>query len=179
MTLPTDIILPLRPEQINSADPAQRELYTRDLIYSLTRMYQDIAQNVNGDIREYSVTVEGSTTAGSATYTNQTGIYLRQGLMVDVWFNVTWSGHTGSGDMYVTLPYQVFKGLFDPWVGELFVSTIALTGGYTGTFGIAFSESFKYVVVQYGSGLPALNLALPASGSLYGHVRYVGTEFEN
>lgn len=179
MTLPTDIILPLRPEQIKSQDPDQLELYIRDLINSLTDMYQDIVGNVNGSTRQFTPVVKGATTSGTGTYTSQVGWYLRQGLMVDVWFDVVWTAHTGTGSAYVQLPYKVANSAIDPFAGTLGTATLALTAGYTATFCVAVPNTFQCNAIQYGSAVPMLNINVPAAGRFLGHVRYIGQEFEN
>lgn len=49
--------------------------------------------------------IQGSTSTGTATYSRQVGEYLVEGDKVTVTFVLTWSGHTGTGNMMVgTLP---------------------------------------------------------------------------
>lgn len=47
----------------------------------------------------------GSTVAGTGTYSTQAGYFTRIGRMVFVQAQLTWSAHTGSGNMSISLPY--------------------------------------------------------------------------
>jgi hypothetical protein len=179
MTLPTDIILPLRPEQIKSGDPAQLELYMRDLVNSLTEWYQDSTQVINGSLQQWTPTVYGTTSAGTGTYARQTGWYLRQGLMVDLWFDVAWSAHTGSGNLAILLPYKVAKSDNQPWVGV--IQSKGLNNFGAGTYLVmnAQPDSTEGTIVTCGSGIASSSIALAGNGGIVGHIRYVGQQFEN
>jgi len=50
MTLPLTTILPLHSERIKEGGSAL-DKYMRELIFTLQRQYEDVAQAVNGDIR--------------------------------------------------------------------------------------------------------------------------------
>lgn len=175
--LPQEIIFPLRPEQIKSGDPAELELYLRDLIYDLTEMYNNIAQNVNGSLKQWTPSVSGFIVPGTGTYSFQTGWYLRQGILVDVWYDVEWSAHTGNGAIIMNMPFKAANTENSPWVGANF-SNMNLTAGYTNLVMAVKSNTFDGVLLQNGSGVSVANLNLPGSGRLFGHVRYVGKEFE-
>jgi len=177
MTLPTDIIFPFRPEQINSKDPAQLAEYMRDLVYTLSRTYQDTAQAVNGDIRQFTPVVKGFTIEGVGTYTHQIGWYLRQGIIVDVWFDVKWTAHTGNGFIYVELPYKVKDSLQKPWVGVVQAGDFTFGAGRTYLVINAIPNTFRCEVFAQGTGLATLQNAVQATGHLIGHIRYVGQEF--
>ncbi len=179
MTLPTNIILPLRTDAILSGNPKDLEKYQRELIFSLQRMYEDIVQNVNGDIREFTSEVFGVTTAGSGTYDHQTGWYLRQGIMVDIWFDVQWTGHTGTGNLFLQLPYKVFNASTTdkPFVGVLQPDTVTFATGTAAVIN-AISDTFRGEIWEYGSGIASANIALAGTGQIIGHIRYVGTEFD-
>jgi hypothetical protein len=55
----------------------------------------------------FTPTIYGGTTAGTATYTTQSGFYTRVGKLV--YFNITlvWTGHTGVGHATITMPLSV------------------------------------------------------------------------
>ncbi|MCK5344706.1 MAG: hypothetical protein KAR20_14930 [Candidatus Heimdallarchaeota archaeon] len=182
MTLPTNIILPLRNEAILSNDPKRNQQYQRELIFKLQEMYADIVQNVNGDIKEFDSTVSGTTSAGVGIYDSQTGWYLRQGLMVDVWFDVEWTAHTGTGDLFLQLPYKVFNTRAfgetnKPFVGVLQTSSVTFAVGTAATIN-AIPDTFRGEIWEYGTAVATANIALAGTGQIIGHVRYVGTEFE-
>ena len=179
MTLPTEWIFPLNEERLRSGNPNQIGEYVEELITTLTSMYQNVSQATNGDIRQYIPLVFGKTVAGQGTYSVQDGWYLRKGLLVDLWFAVSWSGHTGTGDAYIQLPYKVKRTLSTPFVGSLH-GTYNYTGGYTGMFTLANSDTFENLLYKDGpGGLPAIPLQLLTSGTLFGHIRYIGQEIEN
>ena len=50
----------------------------------------------------WTPTVEGATTAGSCTYTLRAAIYVKTGSLVTVYGRVSFSGHTGTGQLRVT-----------------------------------------------------------------------------
>ena len=55
--------------------------------------------------------IAGLTTAGSATYTVQTGFYTKIGRLVYVWGDVRWSAGTGTGVTTITgLPFTISNG---------------------------------------------------------------------
>lgn len=172
MTLPTDIIYPYRPDQFTSDDPVKREEYQRDLIFKMSRTYQDMAQAINGDSRQFTPIIKGTTTDGTGTYTHQIGWYYRQGLMVDVWFDVLWTVHTGTGNFYIEMPYRASNSLQKPWVGA--VQTSNWTIGSTWANLNVIPNTFQCEVWQNGSAIPTANQIIQNSGQLMGHVRYIG-----
>jgi hypothetical protein len=50
----------------------------------------------------FTPVVEGTGTAGTGTYTTQSGTYTRIGNRVFVSFKVAWSAHTGVGNLFIT-----------------------------------------------------------------------------
>lgn len=54
----------------------------------------------------FTPTVQGTSTAGSGTYSTQTGRYTKVGRLVTVEIALAWSAHTGTGNMIVVgLPF--------------------------------------------------------------------------
>lgn len=47
----------------------------------------------------FTPTIIGKTTAGTGTYSNQTGSYVKVGQMVSIFIRMDWSAHTGTGNM--------------------------------------------------------------------------------
>lgn len=61
-------------------------------------------------------TITGTTTPGVGTYSTQSGFYSRVGDCVTVFIQITWSAHTGTGNMRIEgLPFPTKSG-----VGALF-----------------------------------------------------------
>lgn len=182
MTLPTNIIFPDKGNFFGKQ--ASDEEYNRQFIFTLQRMYEDIAQNVNGDIRkdtdignrQFLPTVSGATSAGAGTYTHQVGWVLRQGLMVDVWFDVLWTGHTGTGNLYLDLPYLVALSEENPFVGVLQVSNITYTGDYCVMN--AIPDTRRGEIWVCATAAATANVAMDTAGQIQGHIRYVGQSIE-
>lgn len=80
-----------------------------------SNIHTDSIRFVNGgnDLTWYkegtwTPTIEGSTSAGTASYTVQVGTYTRIGRIVLIFCNVTWSSGTGTGNLRIAgLPYTV------------------------------------------------------------------------
>jgi hypothetical protein len=66
--------------------------------------YSDYLPNYHGTLATWTPVVSGVSTAGTGTYTSQTGHYVTFGNLV--WFNaqVAWTAHTGTGSMVLNLP---------------------------------------------------------------------------
>lgn len=176
MTLPTNIILP----EPNS--DAKDINWMKEMVYTLQDMYEDLAQGINGDIRQFTPTISGTGTAGAGTYDHQIGWYLRQGIMVDIWFDVKWSAHTGTTNVFLDLPYKVFntRGSGEtnkPFVGILQPDSVTFATGTAAVIN-AIPDTLRGEIWEYGSGIASANVAIAGTGQLTGSIRYIGTEFE-
>lgn len=183
MTLDSNIILPLHSERIKSHNPEDREAYMRELIFSLQRMYEEIAQAVNGNIgndqetglRQYLPVVTGTSgTNGAETYQKQTGWYLRKGILVDVWVDLAFTGHTGTGNTQISLPYLSAVTANNPFQGSMAAGTISYTTNYTQVSWNVGSNSLVADVLESGSGQSLQSLPMAAAATFRGHIRYIG-----
>jgi hypothetical protein len=180
MTLPTTIILPLRTDYSDE----DMDRYLRDLVYQIQDFYEQVAENVNGFIRNnaevdqavWTPTLAG-TGAGTFTYTQQAGWSIRQGIFTEIFFDITWSATTATGDLYVELPYIVTLSDGMPFVGVLQPSSIAFAPA-TNLVINGIPNSYRGEIWTIGSGAATANLAVPASGRLIGNLRYIGLEDE-
>lgn len=186
MTLPTNIIFPFHSEHIRSGNPQDLEKYLKELNFTLQQMYEDLAQGINGDIRadyatgreNWTPVLDGTSTSDDFTYSDQSGWVLRQGLITDVWFDVTWtSAGTAAGNLYVELPYKVALSNGKPFVGVVQSSAITYTGG-TGIVVNGISNTYRAEFWNVGDGFTTANQAVVASGQLIGHLRYIGQQDE-
>lgn len=189
MTLPQTIILPLHTDRIESGEPDELSSYIRDLVFELQTMYSNLADAINGSTRaDYDITrsswtpiLKGSTTAGTFTYTHQVGFSFRQGLMVDLWFDVAWtSSGTAAGNLVLELPYKVTKvstANTKPFMGAVQPSNVAFTGG-TGIVINAIPNNFNGEFWNIGDGFVTANQLVVGSGQLIGHIRYIGVQNE-
>lgn len=187
MTLPSNIIFPLHSDRIKSDDPKERDDYIRELVFSLQRMYENIAGSVNGSISNdqtqgltnYTPVVTGTTGVnGVETYARQTGWYFRQGLMVDIWVDIEFTGHTGTGDTQISLPFKSAVTSNDPFHGLMVAGTIAYTGGYTQISWNVPSDSIVTNVLETGDGQTLQSLPMAAAATFRGHIRYIGKQNE-
>ena len=185
MSLSPTIQLPLQTERILSDDPKELEKYLRELTFTLQRMYEELADNINGDIRnqaletgrKWTPTLNGST-SGTFTYDHQIGWILRKGLMVDLWFDIKWSAvGTAANNLYLELPYEVATSLQKPFVGVVQSSAFAYTGG-TGIVINAIPNTYRGEFWNVGDGFTTANQSVVASGQLIGHIRYIGKQDE-
>lgn len=161
----------------------------RELLFSLQRMYESIAEAVNGTIRgnvfnnwqNWTPTLAGTSTPGTFTYTHQVGWVLRQGIIVDVWFDVLWSAKgSAAGNLYVELPYKVAVSSEKPFVGVVQHSNITITG-FSDIVVNAIPDTYRGEFWKTGSGAATANLTaanIGEAGQLIGHVRYIGQENE-
>ncbi len=118
----------------------------------------------NGTVFTPSIT--GSTSAGTATYSSQYGVYSRIGNMVFVQVNLVWSGHTGTGDMLVTgLPYIFsFAAAFYPMAA--FVSEIVLPANAVDVFVDGNNNTTQMEVVVTRDNATVAPVAMDAAGGL-------------
>ncbi len=180
MTLPSNIIFPLRSDFTDLHDI---DRYLGDLTFELQRMYENLAQGVNGDIRASAYTqrnqwtpiLNGTTTDGDFTYDHQIGWALRRGILVDAWFDIQWTASgTATGDLFIQLPYEVANSDEKPFSSALQTSTISYGAGRTVLSINVTPNTFRGEIWSSGSGVATANVAVAAAGQLIGHIRYIG-----
>lgn len=108
----------------------------------------------------FTPVVVGSTAAGTATYTVQTGNYTRIGNTVYVTMTITYTGHTGTGNKTVTaLP-------FTPAVSSA-IQAVLSNITYTGApFAQLTSGSTTVAINKAVSGATSSAVAMSAAGTL-------------
>ena len=113
----------------------------------------------------FTPTVSGTTAAGTGTYTTQVGTYTRVSNVVFFSLNVTWTAHTGTGNMRIDgLPVAAIAGLQCPV--SLAISDVTLTAG--NVLGARVPASTTQVsLVQYPTGGGALaNVPMDTAGTI-------------
>lgn len=76
----------------------------------------------------FTPTLIGTSTAGTGTYSTQTGYYTKVGDLVAFSLALTWTAHTGTGDMQIQgLPFTTFAN--NAGGATIFSSNIASTAG--------------------------------------------------
>ena len=159
MTLPIDRDISDNPEEM------------RD---NIKEMYRDLAQGVNGDIVTWTPTISGASAAGAGTYTTQSGLYLRQGLITDVWYHVVWSAHTGTGNMMLNLPLTVKLIAADYFTEAVEITGINLSANYYYAMARCGSNSLQAAIIEVGDNVTPQNVAMDGVAGLRGHLRYIG-----
>ena len=135
-------------------------------------VYRDTALAINGDIKLYTPIIEGGTTAGVGTYTGQEGYYLLRGSLAHVWFGITWSAHTGTGNLRVVLPFNPMSA-GAVFVGTVSTSSMAFPAGTTSpTLSIPSGVNAAEIVCS-GSGVARAWIGILAAGSIFGHISYL------
>ena len=180
MSLPSNITLPLRVDYQSDED---MDRYLRDLVYELQGMYENLTDNINGFIRnnadidqsQWLPTLNG-TVAGTFTYTSQVGWSIRQGIYTEVFADITWSATTAGGNLYLELPYRVTISDGMPFVGTVQASSVAYLGNYLVIN--AIPNTYRGEIYSVTPAGATANLAVPASGRLIIHSRYIGIEDE-
>ena len=113
----------------------------------------------------YQPVVSGGTTAGVGTYAARLGFYTKLGKLVHFQIEVTWSAHTGTGQIYVSLPSTVNSNSVE------FQAVSVASGGITFAAGeqpvaLIFRAGSRVQIYGLNAGARA-PLTLPASGALY------------
>jgi hypothetical protein len=182
MTLPTDINLPIPENLFTPGAKYNVETYLKELIDRLSDMYQEVAQNVNGHIREWIPTVYGLTTPGTSagiTYVNQFGWLRRSGIITECWMDVSWSAHDGTGEVAILMPYEAANSNGSPFIGVIESLGSNNFGANTYLTWRVEPDTTQGSIILNGSGIPSSNLTVSGSGGFRGYIRYLGKEFED
>jgi len=112
----------------------------------------------------WTPTVIGSTSAGTATYSLQSGSYTKIGNTVNFWLKLTWTGGTGTGSLQVSsLPFTPVTTNLP--VMNLLAINISLTAGQTP---YCFMNGTIIQIVQLPTGGGSdTTVPYDAAGSLY------------
>jgi hypothetical protein len=149
--------------------------YTPDInvaLIELRKTYQDFARQINGYAKVFTAKVFGATSAGVGTYSNQDGFYVLSGQMVDVYYNITWTGHTGTGNLYVEMPFISnfsalnYMGIIENTAG------INYSAGYTEIKTKLAPGTRQATVVESGDNVSAQALAVMTSATITGYNRF-------
>jgi hypothetical protein len=114
----------------------------------------------------FTPTIEGSTSAGTCTYTVQSGTYTKIGNVVNIVIKVGWNTHTGTGNLKIMgLPFATLSSIA-PFDQLLNVMADNLT--FTGQLGCyaPYNSSFAYLTSTTSAAGVAL-IAVDAAATLY------------
>ena len=135
-----------------------------------TMEYDLAARNVNWTALDnliiegtFTPTIIGGTSAGTGTYTTQTGTYTKIGNRV--FFNIyaVWTAHTGTGDMLVSnLPFTAGSGTYAACA--VWVLNMTLTANYFIT-AYVFTGT-KNIVLNMYNGTTRAPVAMDTSAAI-------------
>lgn len=111
----------------------------------------------------YTPVIQGSSTAGTGTYSSQIGRYTQIGNIVFFQLTVVWTAHTGTGNLRVSIPVASASLGFSSAVNIL-----ASNVSYTGTLAGVVSDNASYVsFFDQVSNTAASATPLDTSGTLW------------
>ena len=155
--------------------PSDR-LYTPEInamSIQLRHTYQEFVRQINGEGQIYTAKVFGASSAGAGTYSKQNGFYILSGQMVDVYYDIQWSAHTGTGNLYVEMPFLSNYSLLD-YLGIIDNSTGGLnySSGYTEVKTKLAPSTRIATVIESGDNTASQALAVVAAARIIGHCHY-------
>lgn len=118
----------------------------------------------------FTPAVKGSTTAGTYTYTTQSGSYVRVGNLINFQAKVVWSAGTGTGQLKMTgLPAVASANIAQPQLNTFFTGLTLTAYGQEIVSNLSTTLSELAVVTrQQGSGTTSIVLAdSVSSGTLW------------
>lgn len=172
MTLPTNINLPI----------STNDKYLKQLSYALSTYLQQTNFECNGtynnltEANDYPF-IAGSSSAGVGVYSSTVLFTQRANLINRVWFDITWTGHTGTGNLTILLPYYAQFVAQNPFVGVIQSDGITFDAGYTYLVGNITPDTNILNIMQCGSGVASIPIAIPTDGTLKGSIIYAGQQF--
>lgn len=131
---------------------------------------QTIVANVNtlDDYKEgtWSPTLIGTTIAGAGTYSVRSGLYTKIGNVVTFRINLTWSAHTGTGDLRISdLPYAIGSSGNSIPFSVISYSLLTGAGRILGASGNGGTGSIGLITLPTGGGAYGF-LAVASSGDI-------------
>ena len=162
---------------VNGAGPIHdTSLVTFGYVSSLNDYHVSFVANIGSALRTvpsqlsgtYTPVVAGETSAGVGTYTTQFGVYNIVGNTVTVTVTMDWTAHTGTGNLYITLPTNPRTGIF---VANVSPSNLTVPTGRVLSAATDFGGANRVYLGTLrtdgsGGGFNNLSLASYTSGSL-------------
>lgn len=119
--------------------------------------------------------ITGTTVAGVGTYTTQSGYYTRIGNMIFIQASLTWTAHTGTGDMIISgLPFASRNSAnYEPHQ-DLFISNINVSGGNNyQLFGIISPSQSSITLAGSRDNNPSIIQSMDTSGTINFSMSYL------
>lgn len=154
------------------SDPTLSKFSGNDFAYTpdgYSSAFDQISQNSGINTRQsWTPVVSGTSTAGTATYSVQSGTYTRiDKNTVQINLQVTWTGHTGTGGMSISLPtaaqMPATGGLTQ--IGSILLENIALTTSKWPA-AILGTNLDNVILYEYQSGGASAFVGMSAAGTV-------------
>lgn len=179
MTVPNTYTLSDVPD-----NPEQYGEFLKDLKEDIEKQYSKLADGINGSFQwdegpateKFQPRVLGTTAEGQATYSNRFGWSYRQGVLVDIWCDVSWTAHTGTGKLFIEMPYEALNLSGTPFVGSVQADDITITGD--NLVANVIPGSFRCEIWENVSGASSEQIDIASAGRLIVNVRYIAREAE-
>lgn len=158
--MPFDLAMPL--DGVLNFDNTSASLPdARTVAYSRLGLYE------HGNLASGTVTIQGTTSAGTATYGVAAGSYTRVGRMVFVQMTITWTAHTGTGDIRITgLPFTVVIASNRLNMLNVIASNLAYTAGNYLAAGTE-SNTKSMLLYQVSAAAAVSGVPIDAAATLY------------
>jgi hypothetical protein len=118
----------------------------------------------------FTLTMAGSSTAGTVTYGTRKGNYTKIGNLVTARFYIDWSSFTGTGDMrFGGLPFTVSN---DQNAGACAISDVDLPTGTVNLAAWAFNNQTYVIIVASTDNGGTATVQCDAAGSFFGCLTY-------
>lgn len=123
----------------------------------------------------FTPTISGSTVAGAGTYTTQLGRYTQIGKMVFIQVNITWTAHTGTGNMLLTgLPFTVRnQASYVPIAAVVNLISAPYPAGTVSIVGQFTLNTTQMALLASRSNNTNLNVAIDAAATIQVSGNYV------
>lgn len=127
----------------------------------------------NAELTSWVPILTGGSSAGSGTYTTQSGTFNQIGKIVFFQATIIWTAHTGTGQIYINLPVSANSS------NVLFAPAVIASSGITVSAGAQICALFNPPLSRmqlYTSNAGVLSsLSVPPSGTLYISGTYVSS----
>lgn len=121
---------------------------------------------VNATANNYTPNVYGSSSSGAATYTVRVASTARVGNIVFFAFNMTWTAHTGTGNMRIGGFPNIFSLAFANYPTPLFTENVLMPAGFVDVYLNGVNGQQYANVVATRDNNTTISVALPNAGSV-------------
>jgi len=119
----------------------------------------------------FTPVLAGTTLAGTGTYTTQTGNYTKIGRLVYAKIAMTWTAHTGTGNMNITgLPFTPAGSGIGRSAGSMVISNITFGGTYL--FAEIADSLASVVPTQVTTGAASSRIPMDSTGTIIISISY-------